>query len=307
MQTIQSAHRGRLRALSLSVALSATTLAAQAADCASGDANIGISTCTVPAGVTKVTIAAWGGGGGGGYGQNGAGGGGGGYCGQSFTVTPGETLTITVGKGGVGGYVDLESSSEFPGQYGGASSVLSSASGIALNASGGAGAAYYDDNPPGGSCTGATGYPGGNGGAAAANEWSELGSPGGGGGGSATPSAAGDPGGDTEDGIETPGAGGSGAGRGGDGGGFDDGGGARSGQPGSVPGGGGGGGAEPAIGETYGNGGDGADGRVTLDFTVPEVVVNSTVTAIPTLGEWGLMLLAGLLGLLGVRRGKSRH
>ena len=305
MQTIQSAHRGRLRALSLSLALSATTLAAQAADCASGDANIGISTCNVPAGVTKVTIAAWGGGGGGGYGQNGAGGGGGGYCGQSFTVTPGETLTITVGKGGVGGYVDTESSSEFPGQYGGASSVLSSVSGIALNASGGAGAANYDDNPIGGTCTGATGYPGGNGGAD--YEWSELGSPGGGGGGSGTPSAAGGNGGDTDFNVTSGGLGGSGAGRGGDGGGFDDESVARSGQPGSVPGGGGGGGAEPAIGETYGNGGDGADGRVTLDFTVPEVVVNSTVTAIPTLGEWGLMLLAGLLGLLGVRRGKSRH
>ncbi|HMQ61402.1 MAG TPA: hypothetical protein PKE06_12090, partial [Flavilitoribacter sp.] len=58
----------------------------------------------VPPGVTSVTVKAWGGGGGGGHsdggngGQSGGGGGGGGggYRTGTFTVTPGQTISIVV-------------------------------------------------------------------------------------------------------------------------------------------------------------------------------------------------------------------
>jgi hypothetical protein len=58
-------------------------------------------TWTVPAGVTKIMVEAWGGGGGGsGYG----GGGGGGYIRAVFTVTPGQTINRTIGGAGFGSF-----------------------------------------------------------------------------------------------------------------------------------------------------------------------------------------------------------
>ena len=69
-------------------------------------------TFTVPAGVTRLLVEAWGagGGGGGGYGRplgGSAGGGGGGssgsYSKRYVTVTPGQIINITVGIGGTGG------------------------------------------------------------------------------------------------------------------------------------------------------------------------------------------------------------
>ena len=302
MQSLQFPRLDRLHALSMFLALSATAWAAQAADCAPGVAST--STCTVPAGVTQITIAAWGGGGGGGYG-GGAGGGGGGYCGQAFTVTPGETLTIEVGVGGAGGYSDAVLDKYAGGQSGTSSKVQSSSSGIGLIASGGGGGTDYDLHPVGGKCSGASGYSGGQGGTATGYT-AEVGYPGGGGGGSGKEGAAGGDGGDSIDGNTNGGAGGSGQGPGGDGGAIA----VQIGEPGvqgTAPGGGGGGGGSGGSGgQGYGNGGAGADGRVTLAFTVPAVVVNPTVTPIPTLGEWGLMLLAGLLGLVGLRRGSAR-
>jgi len=68
---------------------------------------------TVPAGVTQITVEAWGGGGAGGgsddyitcKGAGGAGGGGGAYATNStVSVTPGQNLTIVVGAGGTGVY-----------------------------------------------------------------------------------------------------------------------------------------------------------------------------------------------------------
>ncbi|MDP2067497.1 MAG: hypothetical protein Q8K04_00905, partial [Lutibacter sp.] len=70
------------------------------------DAN---GTFTVPAGVTSVTVKAWGAGGGGGGSANvnnatGGGGGGGSYATKtSVAVVPGNTYSITVGSGGIGG------------------------------------------------------------------------------------------------------------------------------------------------------------------------------------------------------------
>jgi hypothetical protein len=64
-------------------------------------------TFTVPAGITEITIEAWGaGGGGGGSNSNnngGSGGGGGGYTINAFTVTPGQSIPYTVGGGGAAG------------------------------------------------------------------------------------------------------------------------------------------------------------------------------------------------------------
>ena len=68
---------------------------------------------TVPAGVTQITVEAWGAGGAGGgsddyiscQGAGGAGGGGGAYAASStVSVTPGQNLTIVVGAGGTGVY-----------------------------------------------------------------------------------------------------------------------------------------------------------------------------------------------------------
>lgn len=69
----------------------------------------GADTYTVPAGVTTITVKAWGGGGGGGAGNSssaggtGGDGGGGGFTQADITVTPGETLNISVGSGGAKG------------------------------------------------------------------------------------------------------------------------------------------------------------------------------------------------------------
>ena len=52
---------------------------------------------TVPAGVTKILVEAWGAGGGG---AQGGGGGGGGYIMAQYTVTPGSIVNITCGAGG---------------------------------------------------------------------------------------------------------------------------------------------------------------------------------------------------------------
>jgi hypothetical protein len=67
-----------------------------------------VQTFTVPADVTKLTMEAWGGGGTGGSTvvsplqgvMGGGGGGGGGYVKANFTVVPGGTINIIVGKGG---------------------------------------------------------------------------------------------------------------------------------------------------------------------------------------------------------------
>ena len=65
----------------------------------------------------------------------------------------------------------------------------------------------------------------------------------------------------------------------------------NNGRPGSAPGGGGGGGYD------YGSssGGAGGVGRVSMTFTIAAAPVSAA--AIPTLGEWGLILLSGLMVL----------
>jgi hypothetical protein len=95
----------------------------------------GTYTFVVPAGVTRILVQVWGGGGGGGSatvaGASGSGGCGGGYCEKICTVTPGASITITVGARGVG------STGAFNGTAGGTSSV-----GSFCSATGGDGGFY---------------------------------------------------------------------------------------------------------------------------------------------------------------------
>jgi hypothetical protein len=77
---------------------------------------------TVPAGITRIMIEAWGGGGGGElisylkqyanqYEIYGVGGGAGGFASRMTSVTPGQVIKIIVGKGGVGGFLTTPGSS----------------------------------------------------------------------------------------------------------------------------------------------------------------------------------------------------
>ena len=61
------------------------------------------TTYAVPAGCDTLTVKAWGAGGAGGGKANGGPGGGGGFAQADISVTPGESLTITLGGGGAGG------------------------------------------------------------------------------------------------------------------------------------------------------------------------------------------------------------
>lgn len=229
--------------------------AVQAADCVSGQNYDLSTTCTVPAGVTSISIAAWGGGGGGKQGdpfgpQAGAGGGGGSYCGASFTVSGGTALTLTIGSGGTQG----------SSRDGGATSVTGTGvSGLLAN--GGSGGLDFGGPGFGGSVDGCT--------AASATKWAggtANGSgagpdrPATGGGGSATAMANGT---DATDFM-----GGMGEGRGGSGGDLM----ARStASDGQAPGGGGGGGGSYSLMQNplYVSPGFGADGRVVITFTAP--------------------------------------
>lgn len=92
----------------------------------------GSSTWTVPAGVTKICIELWGGGGGGAIH---GGGGGGGYIKAYFPVTPGATVSYTIGTGGTGGSFAGSS-----GNTGGTSTATVGS--ITINAFGGDGAGF---------------------------------------------------------------------------------------------------------------------------------------------------------------------
>ena len=116
-------------------------------------------TFTVPAGVTQVSVVVIGGGGGGGnntgsfFGQSsGAGGGAGGLSYGTFSVTPGESLTVNVGSGGG------------VGSSGGSSSIVRSATTL-LQGSGGTGGGTNDTNGTGGGSSGTERDGGGDGGA----------------------------------------------------------------------------------------------------------------------------------------------
>lgn len=106
-------------------------------------------TWVVPAGITRVLVSGCGAGGGGGGGYYGAGlinvvapGGGGGGAGtydeRSMAVTPGETLTVTVGVGGAGGAGGTGVTSPAAG-FAGSASVVTRGAGGSLKFNGGGG------------------------------------------------------------------------------------------------------------------------------------------------------------------------
>lgn len=155
-------------------------------------------TWIVPAGVTQITVEAWGaGGGGGGSNSNnkgGSGGGGGGYSMKTFTVTQNQSISFTVGTGGAGGLANggnggnggntsilgvVANGGTGGGANGGTSGTGGSASDGDVNIGGGNGIQGGTSGGRGGD--GANGGAGGNGATDAAGQNGN--SPGGGGGG----------------------------------------------------------------------------------------------------------------------------
>lgn len=219
----------------------------------------GPNTFSVPPGIVKVTVKAWGGGGGGGGAdsnstENRAGGGGGGgafVLNNNVTVTPGVDITVTVGAGGTPGTNPT---------IGGTGGTSTFASAIPVNAPGGVGGTSglpADRTGAGGA--GGTGTNNGGAGAEAPNgggpDFNAIGSGGGGG-------AGGEIGvGGNASGI-TAGAGGTGGGGAG-GAGLTS---AGNGNPGNVPGGGGSGGWDN-LGNLDRTGGAGARGEVIVSYT----------------------------------------
>lgn len=211
----------------------------------------GASSFTVPAGVTSITVEAWGGGGGGSsrFGAA-AGGGGGAYTKGTLTVTPGSTLNFTVGAGGTAGNAGTNSV---------ISTIVASGGSSSNSRTGGAGGAA---SVIGGNII--LSYAGGDGGDAAPNTGGGgSNEAGGGGGGSAFTNATGNPGTNGGNSTTTATAGGTGTGNGGNGA-------AADGNPaataGTAPGGGGGGRSEG--GSTSQSG---ATGRVIITYYPPTI------------------------------------
>ena len=232
------------------------------------------STFTVPAGITQVTIEAWGGGGKGGSRSgtsNGFGGGGGGaYARKLVTVVPGTTYTVTVGTGAITTAAGNDS------WFINATTVLAKGgNSVPLDTSAGAtgGAAGSCIGDIGGVFSGGTGangilatYGGGGGagagtinaGATATNNTGATGTNGGGNGGNGY----------------IPGFSPSG-----------------NGLPGSTPGGGGGGALRQGGGGTP-TGGNGANGQIIITHGIPEIVVLGNAISItdgdttPSISDW---------------------
>lgn len=216
-------------------------------------------TFTVPAGVTRVTVKAWGGGGGGGGAdsngtENRAGGGGGGgafVVNNNVTVTPGANITVTVGGGGTPG------TNPTAGGTGGTSTF---ASAVPVNAPGGVGgtSGLPADRTGAGGAGGAGTFNGGSGAEAPPPGTTDATGSGGGGGGGGETGVGGN-----ASGI-TAGAGGTGGGGAG-GAGLTS---AGNGNPGNIPGGGGSGGWDN-LGNLDRTGGAGARGEVIVSYTQP--------------------------------------
>ena len=208
---------------------------------------------TVPAGVASIKVEVWGGGGAGGGCNStlgasyGSGGGGGAYNVSTFSVSTGQTYSITIGAGGTG-------SSDANGTNGTGSTV--SGPGGSVTANPGLGGARRGGTAGTGGTSGFNN--GGNGGTATSN-----GAGGGGGAGNATPSGGGNGGNGSNTAAGTAGAG---ALPGGAGGANQTGNG--DGNAGNAPGGGGGGGHQGGLWNGSKNGGAGAAGKVVITYTV---------------------------------------
>lgn len=215
------------------------------------------TTWTVPTGVTTAKVECWGAGGGG-QGGSGAAGGGGEYArSDSVAVTPGESLTVTIGAGGSGG----PGGAGGPGSNGGDTTLKRSSTTLVI-AHGGKGS--NSSTTAGGS--GSTAPVHYNGGGSHANTTGTS-TGGAGGGSSAGSGAAGNTGASNSGstggaGASAPTNGGSG-GRGGNGTGTS----GTAGAAGSAPGGGGGTGGAGSSSNSAG--GAGAHGQVKVTYTAP--------------------------------------
>lgn len=237
------------------------------------DSFVASGTWVAPAGVTSVTVEAWGGGGAGGGNptntDGGGGGGGGAYSKTTVAVTPGNSYTVTVGAGGLGG--------AGTGGAGGDSWFSTITTILAKGGTGGAPPAGGSGNGGVGGVGGAaalgigtTKFSGGNGGTGRGSNTGR-----GGPGGSSAGTAANGTSGPVTWTTATAAAAPAGGGIGGDGG-------NRNRQDGFAPasgnGGGGGGGAERST-----IGGDGAVGMVAITYTLPATVLSiNTASANPT-------------------------
>ena len=260
----------------------------------------GTNSFVVPVGVTSISAVAVGGGGGGAGAMfdigPGAGGGGGGLSYGTFTVTPGETITIIVGDGGSGGTFG----SGYNGSAGGNSQVKRGST-VLLQGGGGGGTVDYSAYNPsdpgsGGTSTGTERDGGGSGGDGGGPYGYSAGQKSGGGGGAGGYSGNGGEGGAESSGVyvATAGSGGGGGGGGCDtsgtgnnGGGVgilgagsngsagsqNSSGGAGSGGSGYTYGGGGGGGkgSSAGIGWNPANGNNGSVGAVRLVYQAPAI------------------------------------
>jgi hypothetical protein len=192
-------------------------------------------TFTVPTGITSVIVECWAGGAGGapdGTTNGGNGGGGGAYSRSTLAVTGGNTYTVTVGTGGASNAAGTDSWFNTSG------TILAKGGTIST---GGAAASGIGDVK----------FSGGDGAAGAV-----AGAGGGGGGGA----------GDASNGGAASGATGGTGGTAGGGNGGNGGPTSTVGSPGVVPGGGGGGGGFNVLGTS--NGGAGANGKVTIQWTL---------------------------------------
>lgn len=261
----------KLKGLSLMVLSVFTAVSAFAQMVTDAYTTEGNHTWTVPAGITSITIEAWGAGGGGGgtlsqllpYSNPRAGGGGGGaYSQVQITVAPGDVLNLQVGFAGIGG------NSNNDGAAGGASSadILGS---TVISADGGQGGSFRTSNEAVGTATGLGGasgigfmFAGGNGGP---NNSASNGSGGGGAGGS---TQAGTDGTTTAAGI----GGTVGGGNGGDPTTTND----QNGNAGIAPGGGGSGSRRTLL-QGSNQGGNGARGEIRITYCLvpaqPDIIV----------------------------------
>ncbi len=114
--------------------------------CRQFTASSGDQTFTVPANVTSIAIQAWGAGGGGSdsrYWHENSGGGGGGFATDTFSVTPGQLLTIVVGSGGIASSTSAAGTSHASRTYGGGGAGGASTSSGRGGASGGGMSAVF--------------------------------------------------------------------------------------------------------------------------------------------------------------------
>lgn len=244
-------------------------------------------TFTVPAGITSIRAECWGAGCGGLIGETGgAGGGGGEYSAEyNLTVTPGESLTITVGTGSSG-------NAPFPQPPGGNTTINRGATAL-VTAHGGS---FNSTTSAGVGGTGSTNSVHFNGGG---SPTPNTGTFWGGSGGGASGSASGQGGTGIKNSTGTGGAGGialSGGGNGGAGGNATSGSTATNGGNGVVPGGGGGSGGQSGVGPE-GVGGNGAHGQVKITYVSAQSLVASIASMAGT-DSHGNTYPAGISGIV---------